>query len=177
MYQTISSLARFSRRELDDDIKKITESAIKAFRRVLEEGTMADDTKAGNTGVAGPLGDPPPPPPLVTPVHPELVPKSLLPGKVMPSPQEIADRRLRATMGPARVADPEESTTDGVNCPGPEVTTQPAPAESPPKTSFMPLPPGPPPGAGGPADPNYKPTPDPIPISQPKATVTPEQKK
>ena len=57
MYQTISSLARFSRRELDDDIKKIAESAIKAFRRVLEEGTMADDTKAGNTGVAGPLGD------------------------------------------------------------------------------------------------------------------------
>ena len=136
---------------------------------------MADDTKAGNTGVAGPLGDPPPP--LVTPVHPELVPQSLLPGKVMPSPQEIADRRLRATMGPARVATPEE----------PEATTQPAP-----KTSFMPLPPGsppgPPPGAGGPADPNYKPTPDPIPIStskspaptpisQSKATVTPEQKK
>ena len=122
---------------------------------------MADDTKAGNTGVAGPLGDPPPPPPLVTPVHPELVPKSLLPGKVMPSPQEIADRRLRATMD----------------------------EPPPPKTSFMPLPPGgPPPGAGGPADPNYKPTPDPIPISTPKspaptpisqskATVTPEQKK
>jgi hypothetical protein len=136
---------------------------------------MADDTKAGNTGVAGPLGDPPPPLPLITPVHPELVPKSLLPGKVMPSPQEIADRRLRATMGPARVAAPEESTT------GPEATTQPAPAKSPPKTSFMPLPPGSPPGlppgAGGPADPNYKPTPDPIPISQPKSTVTPEQKK
>jgi hypothetical protein len=147
------------------------------------------DPAVGNTGVAGPLGDPPPPPTLVTPVHPELVPQSLLPGKVMPSPQEIADRRLRATMGPARVAAPEESTTDGVNCPGPEATTQPAPA---PKTSFMPLPPGsppgPPPGAGGPADPNYKPTPDPIPISTPKspattpisqskATVTPEQKK
>ena len=64
MYQTISSLARFSRRELDDDIKKIAESAIKAFRRVLEEGTMAkkakgdtSDPAVGNTGVAGPLGD------------------------------------------------------------------------------------------------------------------------
>jgi hypothetical protein len=75
---------RFSRRELDDDIKKIAESAVKAFRRVLEEGTMAkkakgdtSDPAVGNTGVAGPLGDPPPPPPLVTPVHPELVPKSI----------------------------------------------------------------------------------------------------